>query len=136
MTSDEKRREVARALRNNLKYMIRKEGWYGKDLDPNACGNAAYRNIAASVEDCGNLIDGNYIHIVELVADLIDRTTCRNVSGCQDTFECSECGCRAELVTEVRNEHGDPFHVPLMPSFCHNCGAMVAEEDGRNVREL
>lgn len=129
MASDEKRREVAQALRNNLKYMLRKEGWYGKDLNSSACGNASYRNIAASVEDGGNFIDGNYIHIVELVADLIDRPTCRNVSGCQDTFECSECRCRAELVTEVRNEHGDTFHVPLMPSFCPNCGAMVAEKD-------
>ena len=132
MASDEKRREVAQALRNNLKYMLRKEEWYGKDLDPNSCGNAAYRNIAASVEDCGNLIDGNYIHIVELVTDLIDRQTCRNVSGCQDVFECSECRCRAELVTEVRNEHGDPFHVPLMPSFCPNCGAMVVEKEEDN----
>ena len=66
------------------------------------------------------------------IADLIDRPTCRNVSGHQDVFECSECRCRAELVTEVRNEHGDPFHVPLMPSFCPNCGAMVVEKEEDN----
>lgn len=47
-------------------------------------------------------------------------------------FECSECRCRAELVTEARNEHGDPFHVPLMPSFCPNCGAMVTEKEEDN----
>ena len=64
-----------------------------------------------------------------LLASLIDRPTCRNVSGCQDVFECSECRCRAELVTEVCNEHGEPFHVPLMPSFCPNCGAMVTEKE-------
>ncbi len=132
MPSDDKRREVAQALRNNLKYMLRKHEWYGEDLNSNACGNAAYRNIAASVEDCGNLIDGNYIHIVETLADIIDRPTCRNVSGCQDTFECSECRCRAELVTEVCNEYGEPFHVPLMPSFCPNCGAMVTEKEEDN----
>ena len=62
------------------------------------------------------------------LADLIDRPTCGNVSGCQDVFECSECRCRAELVTEYCNEHGDPFHVPLMPSFCPNCGAEVVEK--------
>ena len=57
----------------------------------------------------------------------IDRHTCRNVSGGQDVFECSECRCRAELVTEVCNEHGDQFHTPLMPSFCPNCGSMVTD---------
>ena len=55
--------------------------------------------------------------------------TCRNVSGCQNVFECSECRCRAELVTEVCNEYGEPFHVPLMPSFCPNCGARVVRGD-------
>lgn len=42
--------------------------------------------------------------VVELFADLIDRPTCRNVSGYQDVFECSECRCRVELITEVCNE--------------------------------
>lgn len=60
MISDDERREVARALRNNLKYMLRKEQWYGKDLQYKECGNTTYRNIAASVEYCGNLIDGNF----------------------------------------------------------------------------
>ena len=60
------------------------------------------------------------------------RPTCRNVSGCQDVFECSECRCRVELITEVCNEYGDPFHVPLMPSWCPNCGAKVTEKGGRN----
>lgn len=61
------------------------------------------------------------------VADLIDRQTCRNVSGYQDVFECSECRCRVELITEVCNEHGEPFSVPLIPSYCPNCGAEVVE---------
>ena len=57
------------------------------------------------------------------------RPTCRNVIGCHDVFECSERRCRAELVTEVCNEYGDPFHVPLMPSFCPNRGAVVTEKE-------
>lgn len=129
MPSDKRRREVARALRNNLKYMLRNEGWYGKDLDPNDCGNAAYRNIAASVEDCGNLIDGNYIHIVELVADLIDRPTCKD-AGDGWTFCCSACGCELD----IDDGEGEPTiwdggsPVPA-PSFCPNCGAMVVEKE-------
>ena len=66
--------------------------------------------------------------VVELFADLIDRPTCRNVSGCQDVFECSECRCRVELIAEVCNEYGEPFSVPLMPSFCPNCGAKVTAQ--------
>lgn len=120
MASDDERREVAARLRNNLKYMIRKEEWYGKDLDSNACGNAAYRNISASVEDCGNFIDGNYIHIVELLADLIDRSTCEMTECSIDNgsrswgMRCSRCG------TEF--EHEKPVYGWR---YCPNCGAMV-----------
>lgn len=63
------------------------------------------------------------------IADLIDRPTCRNVSGYQDVFECSECRCRVDLITEVCNEHGEPFSVPLIPSWCPNCGAEVVIGD-------
>lgn len=63
------------------------------------------------------------------IADLIDPT-CRNVSGYKDTFECSKCRCKVELITEVCNEYGEPFHVPLMPSYCPNCGARVVRGDG------
>ena len=75
--------------------------------------------------------DGGQDPLNEL-ADLIDRPTCRNVSGSQDTFECSECRCMAELTTEAFNEGGEPFHVPLMPSWCPNCGAMVVEKEEDN----
>nr|DAM73965.1 MAG TPA: RNA polymerase I [Caudoviricetes sp.] len=63
------------------------------------------------------------------VADLIDRPTCRNVSGYQDTFKCSGCGYKTGLIAEVCNEHGESFHMPLMLSRCPNCGAAVTEED-------
>ena len=126
MPSDEKRSDVALALRNNLKYMLRKEGWYGEDLDSKACGNAAYRNIAASVEDCGNLIDGNYIHIVETLADLIDRPTCED-TGDNWTFRCSSCGCELD----VEDREGEPTMwlggSPMTPRHCPNCGAVVTD---------
>ena len=127
MPSDEKRRDVARALRNNLKYMLRKERWYGKDLEYKECGNTAYRNIAASVEDCGNLIDGNYIHIVETLADLIDRPTCRVVKhetyygsfGCEEAGELWTLSCGDECI----NDSDFP------PSYCPVCGAVVVEKE-------
>lgn len=64
---------------------------------------------------------------VESLADLVDRPTCRNVSGYKDTFECSECGYKVRLITEVYNEHDEPFHVTLTPSRCPKCGAEVVE---------
>lgn len=64
---------------------------------------------------------------VQSLADLIDRPTCRNLSGFEDMFECSECRCKAELICEVCNEHGEPFSVPLMPSYCPVCGARVVK---------
>lgn len=64
--------------------------------------------------------------ILDRLADLIDPM-CRNASGCQDVFECSECRCKVELIAEVCNEYGEPFGVPLMPSWCPNCGAEVVE---------
>ena len=65
--------------------------------------------------------------LFDRLADLIDRPTCKNVSEYQDVFDCSECWCRVELVTEGWDEHGEPCYAPLMPSFCPNCGAVVDE---------
>lgn len=56
------------------------------------------------------------------------RSTCRNVSGYKDTFECSECHCKAELTSEVCNEHGEPFSVYFIPAYCPNCGAEVVDD--------
>ena len=69
-TSDE-RREVAKRLREQLRYM-REDNCYEEDLNVVDCGNSAYRNIAGSVEPYGNFEKGNYVHIVERLADLID----------------------------------------------------------------
>lgn len=111
MASDDERREVAARLRK-IKPDKRLHGYVMTETVFNACGIDS---------DFGCVqMDG-----VGKLADLIGRPTCRNVSGCQDVFECSECRCRAELVSEVCDEHGEPFHVPLMPSWCPNCGAVV-----------
>lgn len=114
MISDKQRREVARKLRVLA-------------CTPDEIGiteRAVIRDLGISsgiYDDCCRSED------VLAVADLIERQTCRNVSGYQDVFECSECKFRVELINEVCNEHGEPFRVPLIPSFCPNCGAEVVE---------
>lgn len=112
MTTSDERREVAEKLRV-----------YSHDFDFDDSNPFWYVAKAAF----GDVDVHTYYSVFARLAGLIDLPTCRNVSGCQDVFECSECRCRAELVTKVRNEHGDPFHAPLMPSFCPNCGAVVDE---------
>lgn len=64
---------------------------------------------------------------VKHLADLIDRPTCKNAKLYKDVFECSECHCSLELITEVCNEYDEPFSVPFMPTFCPGCGAEVIE---------
>lgn len=116
--NDKKRHEVAENLRQQLKYM-RENDSYEKDLDVVCCGNLTYRNIAGSVELYGNFEKGNYVHIVELLADLIDHPTCKNVSNPYDgsCFECSRCGEEWELTC------GSPADNHL--NYCPNCGAEV-----------
>lgn len=53
---------------------------------------------------------------------------CKNVSGCNDVFECSECRCKVEVIGECGNEYGELFHVPYMPVYCPSCGAKVVEK--------
>ena len=59
------------------------------------------------------------------LADLIDRPTCRNVSGYKDTFECSECRLKVDIVGDEGNEYGEVFSTPFIPHFCPNCGALL-----------
>lgn len=56
---------------------------------------------------------------VALLADLIDRPTCRNASADQNRFECSECGF------EMPIWDGDGGWMAFY--FCPNCGAEVVE---------
>ena len=117
MTSDE-RREVAENLREQLRYM-RINNSYDEDVNVVDCGNSAYRNIAGSVEPYGNFEKGNYVHIVERLADLIDPTCAmeyggylpESVKGMLGVYFCSECG--------------SPIYNDMSPSYCPYCGARV-----------
>lgn len=124
MANDEKRREVAAELRRQIGYMSKQSKWYEDDIDVSECGNAAYRNIAASVERCGHAFRGNYIHICETLADLIDRPTCKII-----------------LARELRTAYGKPItgingyilscgHQAVgfaKPRYCPECGMEVGE---------
>lgn len=113
--NDKRRHEVAENLRRQLRYM-RENDDYEKDVDVTECGNTAYRNIAWAVEPYGNDKKGNYVHIIELLADLIDRPTCRKIipNEMEGLVFCSNCG--AEI-----GEYS-------VPNYCHNCGAKVVDK--------
>lgn len=133
MVSNEQRRETARELRNQLKYMRMNAEWYNEELDLVECGNRAYRNIAHSVEKHSNIRSGYYVRIVEQLAELIDPPTCNNVSefghntASSFDFVCSHCGSRligdgmycSPLVDDRFSHYGI--------KFCPNCGAEVIE---------
>lgn len=117
MINDDERREVSR--------LLREEFGQGQCHWPDL-----FRDMLAEILECNETLDAGplYDQMAEKLADLIDPT-CRNVSGYKDTFECSKCRCKVELITEVCNEHGEPFHVPLVPSYCPNCRARVVSGD-------
>lgn len=106
MVSNERRREVARKLRSldenidGVPLMLTKQEYDAMAL----------RAIRAVVGK------GDIFH---LLADLIDRPTCRNVSGDQNRFECSECGF------EMPIWDGDGGWLAFY--FCPDCGAEVVE---------
>ena len=116
MISNEQRRETAKELRNQLKYMRMRAEWYNEERDLVECGNSAYRNIAHSVDRYSNMYSGYYIHIVEQLAELIDRPTYRPVipDEMEGNVFCPQCG--AEI-----GEYG-------VPNYCHNCGAAIRND--------
>lgn len=129
MISNEERREVAERLRNDLRYM-RKSKMFEDDLDALGCGNRAYRNIAASVEQYGNDTKSNYVHIVERLADLIEPTTCTVRMGVTGHIGvCMRCGAMVEMSTAVFDA------IEALPTrYCPNCGARVT--GGTRIKEV
>lgn len=73
-----------------------------------------------------------FVHSSEwLEAHEYHERTCKNASGYDDVFKCSECCCEVEIIGECGNEYGELFHVPYMPAYCPNCGAkVVMDENG------
>lgn len=102
--SNEERRNIANSLRHDAAYG---EGslseWWGR-----------LQFIVLDEDDFPNPSE-----VFERLADIIDRSTCRNVSGDQNRFECSECGF------EMPIWDGDGGWMAFY--FCPDCGAEVVE---------
>ena len=103
MVSDQERRDIAEGLR----------GLKGE------CVTLAYVLDELGV-DCDGA-DVPKAH-VKLLADLIDRPTCRNEDGSGRSFSCSACGYEAWT-------YDDSCCDPKDFLFCPNCGAEVVEDD-------
>ena len=107
MISDEKRREVAENLRNlTIGRSIQYKEQFFDELAEVVVGFEDYHDFDV---------------VLEKLADLIDRPTCKNSEYLYDGsfFECSKCGERWELTC------GGPADNHL--NFCPRCGAEVAE---------
>ena len=101
--SDEERREVARKLRSLDEHIDGMPFMFTKQ-EHNAMALRAIRAVVGK---------GDIFH---LLADLIDRPTCRNIGGEEGTngehydFFCSACGYAGDFAE---------------PNYCPNCGAEV-----------
>lgn len=105
MISDEKRREVAENLRNlTIGRSIQYKEQFFDELAEVVVGFEDYHDFDV---------------VLEKLADLIDRPTCKNSEYLYDGsfFECSKCGERWELTC------GGPADNHL--NFCPRCGAEV-----------
>ena len=113
--SDEKRREVAKRLRG-LDATITNRDTLEQAVDKfmkAVRGDIPFSPIRYSVRNlCG---------LAGILADLIDRPTCRNEEDSYDrSFLCSECGYEAWT-------YDDSCCDPKDFSFCPSCGAEVVE---------
>lgn len=105
MISDQERRETAARLR-----ALDIHDWYDYKDEINSLESAIECNVDQRFET------KNWWN---LLADLIDRQTCRNVADPADggLFECSNCGETWKLTC------GNPSDNNL--NFCPNCGCQV-----------
>lgn len=111
MISEQERSEVAENLRNLTigRHIQYKEQFFDE--------------LAEVVVGFEDYHDFNVV--LEKLADLIDRPTCRN-EGC-DPFICSECG---ECVSAERKIPGSlNVAEPYIPDYCPCCGAKVVDDD-------
>lgn len=118
--SDEERREVARRLREKKREFFAEGCFYPQDL-------TLYQSLyLKAIEECLPEGDCGF----DILADLIDRPTCRNVYDevydeyeggcCENGFKCSKCG---ELVEDCEG-----YRVKGTFNYCPNCGAEVVPD--------
>ena len=124
MTSDEERREVAQKLRERTKKPMGKsmQCMFTETLDIYA-HNICWRNPDKATN--------RWDVIVNYLADLIDRPTCRigYVPGSADR-SCSACGVTFSTGTYQGGDHEEHEFM-----FCPNCGAEVKDDAESNLKE-
>ena len=112
--SDEERRRVAALLRKEA------DGWAEDCSDTVTCESYDCYKFILNIADSADIdLSKPPSMLFDRLADLIDRPTCRNVSGDQNRFECSECGF------EMPIWDGDGGWLAFY--FCPDCGAEVVE---------
>lgn len=116
MVSDEQRREIAGKLRS-LDERIEGMPLMCTKQEHNAMALRAIRAVVGK---------GDIFH---LLADLIDRPTCRNiyaetvkVGACENGFKCSECGNTVEDC--------EGYRVSGEFNYCSKCGAKIETYNG------
>ena len=119
MVTNEERREVAKKMICDKDEMLRVAGRLESRADD---AYTEHDDVHMTPKEVHALADD-----LRWLVNLIDSSTCHNVSGHEDVFMCSECGARLELIAEEGNEYGDLFHVPFLPSYCPSCGAEVVD---------
>ena len=110
MISDEERRRVAKALREPSELLnIRVPIYEALDMPP---------DVAETLVSSEG-VEHNNRRLLNRLADLMDRPTCRNLSPKPaDVLLCSECG---EHVDIAYVESCEDYHA----KHCPNCGAEV-----------
>lgn len=107
MPTDEERREVAARLREWVA-----TPWYERPWS---------RGAMQSLGEMVGAVPGE--NIVERIADLIDRPTCRiGYVPCSADRSCSACGVTFSTGTYQGGDHEEHEFM-----FCPNCGAEVVE---------
>lgn len=132
--ASDKRREVAARLRAEA------ESWRSYREDDNAfCMNDCEFTEAILEDFDFTDMDMPAYEVFDQMADIVDRPTCHDVADFdRESFKCSRCGFR------VLSIDGAPDAAKLVGTkggvvdfgYCPNCGAMVTEGDGCDVREL
>ena len=125
--TDQQRHEVAARLRRATVPDMQTD-IYVELLEQDA---AALDRIVESIADVDYTRLGNVPYryerrqLLDVLADLIDRPTCRDVSRRGVAFACSECGAQVDTDCTC----GEPLMwldgVAITPRYCPNCGAEV-----------
>lgn len=127
--NDETRRKVAENLYKHAEYIkdLKECPFFKNGADKVWCEHVTYRGIAHALGFHSEPKKCNYSHIVELLADLIDRPTCHDdTKECFQTFTCSSCGFSDRKII-VHPFTYEIQHIKPNWKYCPKCGAEVIE---------